>query len=485
MGVSRRDTTVNQTPQASGVIAHRSDRIAPGPRGKLFGASVPFLRTDPLLALQELTRSYGDVVRVRVLELVHLVNHPEHTKHVLQDNHLNYEKGYGYQRLRPLVGNGLLTSEGDFWKRQRRLAQPGFHKQRIAGFAALMGRHASAQVDRWNQLAPGTVVDVHEEMMRLTLGVVGDALFSIDLSGAAKATGTALSVATAILQERLHAPFSMPLSIPTPENRRLNRALEELDELVAGIIRERRQVKREREDLLSLLMEATDEQGGGMNDEQLRDEVMTMVLAGHETTANALSWAWFLLSRHPAVERALHHELQQVLAGRAPSVEDLPALPYTRRVCDEVLRLYPPAWSVARRAKHDDEIGGFHIPAGTSVVLSPWISHRDPRFWDNPEGFDPDRFLPEACAGRPPLAYFPFAAGPRMCIGNNFALMELQIVLATLVQAYRLNLDPSQRVETAPRITLRPRDGIRVSLHPRRPLPPLSEIKASTSPEMR
>ncbi|MGA9522293.1 MAG: cytochrome P450, partial [Myxococcaceae bacterium] len=345
------DTTAN-------TLSANATVIASGPKGRPLLGNIPETRADPLAFFSKVAREYGDVVRLNLIETVHLLNHPDHVKHVLQDNHLNYEKGFGYARMEPLVGKGLLTSEGDFWKRQRRLAQPAFHRQRIAGFAELMVRHAQAMFDRWSAHPRGESIDVHAEMMRLTFGIVGDTLFSMDLLGEAEATGRALSTALEIINDRFQQFFVTPKVIPTPENLRLYRAIGVLEQMVNGIIEQRRAEPGRHGDLLDMFMEIQDaDTGERMTDRQLRDEVMTMVLAGHETTANALSWTWLLLSKHPEVERKLHDEVARVLEGRVPTVADLPLLEYTMRVIHESMRLYPPAWFTSRKAIHDDVIG--------------------------------------------------------------------------------------------------------------------------------
>ncbi len=436
-------------------------RLAPGPKGNLVTGVLSQLRSAKLKTLVDLVQTYGDVVRMPVVIDIYIVTHPDLVKYVMQDNHVNYTKGFNYRRMEPFLGRGLLTSEGEEHLRNRRLAQPAFHKQRIAGFAELMARHTERMLSGW---APGAKLDVHAEMMKLTLSVVGEALFSTDITQSADDVGRALSDVLTITNDRFESIFVPPKFFPTPQNLRFNRSMEVLDTLVNGLISARRNGSEQKHDLLAMLMEARTEDGKeGMSDRQLRDEVMTMVLAGHETTANALSWAFYLLSTHPEVERRLAAEVAQ-LEGRAPTLADLPKLSYTKQVMEETMRLYPPAWAVGRRTIEDDEIGGFHIPKKTDVMLMPFATHRDPRFWENPEGFDPDRFLPENVAKRHKFAFFPFAAGPRMCIGSAFAMMEMQLVLAMVMQKFRVDLVPGQVVIPEPRVTLRPKDGLRVTL---------------------
>jgi cytochrome P450 len=444
-------------------------KVAPGPRGCVLFGSLSEMREDSIKLLMDAARDFGDVVRLRLVQNVHLINYPDGIKHVLQDRHTNYQKGFMYERMKPLVGEGLLTSEGDFWKRQRRLAQPAFHKQRIVGFAALMARHTTAMLDRWEPVAAGgtaATLDCHGEMMKLTFAIVGDALFSMDVLGEAEDVGRALTTALEVTNHRFQSLFVTPKKLPTPENRRFDSAMKVLEKSVRGIIAARRGGEAAaREDLLAMLMAARDEETGeGMDDQQLRDEVMTMILAGHETTANALSWAFYLLSRNPAVERKLRDEVGAVLGGRPPTIEDLGRLKYTQQVIDESMRLYPPAWLIARKALEADEIGGYEIPKGSTVLLCPYTMHRHVGFWENPEAFDPERFAPELVAARPRFAYYPFAAGPRMCIGNAFAAMEMQIILAMVTQRYHLSLQPGFKVEEAPQVTLRPKNGVLMHL---------------------
>lgn len=425
------------------------------------------MRRDPLGYLAKVA-PLGDVVRLRFGRSVYLLNHPDHAQRVLHDNHANYRKSFFYRRMKPLVGEGLLTSEAADWKRKRRLAQPAFHRERLAGFVAIMSRHTSATLDRWaGAAARGEPVDVAAELMRLTLTVVGHALFGQDLLGRADRSGRALTTALRITNERMFALLSLPPWVPTPRNLRFAAAVRVLDALVTEIIASRRR-GAPRDDLLGMFMEARDaEGGGGLSDAELRDEVMTMVLAGHETTANALTWAFHLLGGAPEVDRALHEESIRVLQGRAAAVEDLPRLELASRVHQEAMRLFPPAWIFGREAIGPDRFGPYAIPAGAAVSIPSYLLHRDPRFWHAPERFDPDRFLPAEVARRHRYAYLPFAAGPRMCIGNAFAMMEMQVVLSMVAGRFRLSALPDRPVELEPSVTLRPRRGLWMALVPR------------------
>ncbi|NNB86208.1 cytochrome P450 [Corallococcus exiguus] len=446
-------------------------REAPGPRGHLLMGLLPEVRRDALGCLGSIHRQYGDVVRYRLGPLrSHLIAHPDGAKHVLQDHVKNYTKDhFAYRMGRWLTGDGLLTSTGDFWLRQRRLAQPAFHRQRIAGMAAGMVRHAEAMLQRWEPAAAsGTPLAINDEMMRLTLAIVGEALFGTSVEDQTERVGTAFTELSQQFAERFRTFRMLPPILPTRYDRAFREARGMLRETVRGIIATRRQRGDDTGDLLSMLMLARDEDTGeGMTDEQLGAEVMTMLLAGHETTATALSWTWGLLSQHPEAEARLHAELDSVLEGRSPTVEDVPGLPYTRQVVEEAMRLYPAVIVLSRSVKEDDVIGGFHIPKGTWVDVSPYVTQRHPDFWEEPDAFRPERFAPEAVAKRHRFAYFPFSGGPRQCIGNSFALMEAQLVLATVARRYRLREAPGFTMQPDSHLTLRPKGTLPMYLERR------------------
>lgn len=435
------------------------------PGHPILGAGALF-RTRPVQALFEITDACGDVARLRFPmkpHVAHLLRHPDHVRHVLVDNAKNYGKQTrGYAKLRGLLGSGLVTSEGDFWKRQRRIANPAFHRERIAHFGDLMVNCADQMLGGWNEhVASGKPFDVSREMMRLTLRVIGLTMLSTDVEGQSSAVGDAIDDLLHITIRRINGLFGWPEWVPTAENRRYDRARSTLDRIVNDLIAERRRSGEDKGDLLSMLMSARDpETGEGMSDTQLRDEAMTVFVAGHETTANALTWTLGLLSRHPDAERTLRREVVQVLGDRLPTFQDLDRLVFTEQVIKESMRVVPPVWIIARSAMADDVIGGYRIPRGSWVFVSPYLTHHDPRFWANPEGFDPERFSAQEDAKRPKGAYFPFALGPRKCIGEAFAMMEARLILASIVRRFRLELVPGRWIEFDPTVTLRPKGGL-------------------------
>ena len=431
---------------------------------------MPEMRRDPLRVFAGLTEKFGHVVRMKGLWTVYQLTHPRDIEHVLQTNSQNYRKGRQYREFRASLGNGLLISDGEFWRRQRRLAQPAFHRQRINAFGGMMTTATEEMLARWQVYASsGEPFNVVTEMMRLTLRIVGSTIFGTDLSADTEQIERSLDIARAHAIRRMWQPVKLPVTFPTRANRAFLRAIRESEQVIYRMIEARRRGEVATDDLLSLLMRARDEETGeAMSDEQLRAEAVTILTAGHETTALALSWTWYLLAQNPDTEARLHAELDAALeGGRTPTVADLPALGYTRMVVEEAMRLYPPVWIIGRTAIADDEIGGYRVEANSEIMMCQYVTHRHPEFWDEPDKFDPERFLPERVAARPRYAYFPFGGGPRQCIGNNFALMEAQLVLATVASRYRLRLAPGQRIEPEASITLHPRHGIRMTLEAR------------------
>lgn len=393
---------------------------------------------------------------------VFLLSHPDYVDEVLVTQQRNFAKGYFYRILEPLLGNGLVTSEGEFWLRQRRLSQPAFHRERIGAYAEVMVDYTQALLADWRD---GDVRHVHEDMMRLTLRVVGKTLFDADLESEAPDVARELTSALVELSNQMTGPeFLLPARVPTPSRVRLQRALRRLDPMVYRIIAERRRSGVDHGDLLSMLLRAQDEDGSRMTDNQLRDEAMTIVLACHETTALALSWAWYLLSEHPDAEARLADELNDVLGDRDPTVSDTPQLRYAEAVIMETMRLYPPIFGVGRESIAACEVGGHALPAGSNVYMVPWVIQRDPRFFEAPDAFRPERWLDGLQKRLPRFAYFPFGGGPRLCMGQSFAMLESVLLLSTIAHNWRLNLVPGHPVELLPALTLRPKYGLRMQL---------------------
>jgi cytochrome P450 len=423
---------------------------------------------DPLRFLRSTRERYGDVVRVAIGPLqVTLLSHPDLVEDVLVTrNRLWLKDRYLQQTLRPVLGDGLLSSEGDFWRRQRRLAQPAFHRDRIKAYGAIMVTHAERLAAQWRD---GEVRDVHKDMMHLTLAIVAETLFGANVGDQAEAVGAALESVLAVVSDPLELFFPILKRLPTPTRRRFARGVVELDAIVYGIIERRRASGAgETNDLLSMLLHARDEDGSRMSDRQLRDECMTLFLAGHETTALNLSWTWLLLSRHPAARAKLARELAEVLGDRPVTFDDLPNLRYAGHVIAESLRLYPPAWSMGREAREDVELGGYRIARGDQVWFCPWAIQRDSRWFDDPDEFRPERWEGDFARSLHRYAYFPFGGGPRFCIGQAFAQMEAVLLLATLARSFELDVQPSPRPVPEPSVTLRPKNGLRVRVRRQR-----------------
>lgn len=430
------------------------------------GGLIP-LRRDPLHFLPDLARKYGDVVRFNLgpQEAI-LLNDPELIREVLINQDRRFTKGPGLRVAERLLGKGLLTSEGDFHRRQRRLAQPAFHRPRIAAYGEIMVEHTNRWTSGWRD---GAQVDMAEEMRGITLLIAARTLFDTEVESEVRDISDALTESL-LLFRWATLPFAARLEPLAPLlTRRFNLARERLDATVYRMIRERRASGEDRGDLLSMLILARDADGDGnqMTDEQLRDESMTLLLAGHETTANALAWTCYLLSQNPDAAARLQAEVDEVLAGRAPTADDVARLPYARMVFAEAMRCYPPAWIIARKAVEDCPVGPHLLPAGALVFMSQWVTHHDERYYPDPFRFDPERWAPEASASRPRFAYYPFGGGSRVCIGEPFAWMEGVLVLAALVSRWRFDLVPGHPVVPQPLITLRPKHGIRMTVRRR------------------
>jgi cytochrome P450 len=440
------------------VIASAPSIHPPFVKGRPLLGVLPEFRKNAPQFLQKVAREHGDLVHIRLgPQQAYVISNPEWIKDILITHQTNFTKSRMLERAKVLLGEGLLTSEAEFHKRQRRLVQPAFHRDRLIGYGSAMAECAAQCRDRWKD---GERFDVSREMNRLTLAIVARTLFSADVSSEADEIGLALTEVLGLF-EMVLMPFSEWIEkLPLPSVRRFEKARARLDQTIYRMIAERRASGEDKGDLLSMLLLAQDEDSTTMTDKQVRDEALTLFLAGHETTANALTWTWYLLSQNPEAEARFHAEVDRVLGGRLPTFEDLPQLKYVEMVFAESMRLFPPAWGIGRRPLEAYPIGDYEIPARTVMLMSPYVVHRDARWFPEPEKFDPDRFLPENVAARPKFSYFPFGGGARVCIGERFAWMEGVLLLATLGAQWRLRLVPGHRVETRALITLRARYGM-------------------------
>lgn len=436
----------------------------PGPRGlPLVGSMAGFVR-DPAGFLLQLARRYGDIAHYTLGTYhVYLLNHPDFVRDVLVTHSRQFHKGPGGDSFKPMLGAGLFTSEDAFHLRQRRLSQPAFHRQRIAAYGEVMVRHAEDLDRRWTA---GATVDMFEQMAALALGIASETLFASQVTDETRQIQRDLTTFMEWWRLFLLPAPDLLRRLPLPVNRRYARDHAHMNRTVARLIREHRDGQGTSGDLLALLIQAQDAEGdgGGMTDAQLHDEVITLLIAGHETVATALAWTWYLLALHPDVERQFHAELDTVLAGPAPTVADLPQLRYTEQIFAETLRLYPPGWGMDRRVLSDYEVGGYVVPAGSVVALSPYVMHHDPRYYPDPDRFDPGRWTAEEQAKRPKYAYFPFGGGNRLCIGEHYAWMEGILALATLGRHWTPRLKPGRRVAAEALATLRPRGGMPMQL---------------------
>lgn len=426
-------------------------------------ARFPF---DPVAFGLGIARDFGDIVHYQIGPAhVYQVSHPDLARQILSEQPEKFYKSRLVKRaFRPFAGEGLVTSDGALWKQQRKLIQPAFHHARLAAYADLMVARAQDTLDSFVE---GEIREISADMVKLTLGIVVKSLFGEDLPPAARDPSRCMLAVLDGASQRLRV-LSLPSWVPTARNLRERRAVAELDAILRLLIETRRATRESRDDLLSVLLAAADGNGAAMSDRQLRDEMMTLFLAGHETTATALTWSWYLLSSHPEVEEKLADELRRVLGGRAPSGSDLPSLPYTEMVIREVLRLYPPAPAVAREPVEEVTLAGYEVPKGSQVVVNTHAMHHDARFFHDPERFDPERFAPGWEDRIPRYAYLPFGAGPRACIGNGFAMMEARLILATVASRCRLSLEPGQTVRPVQVVTYRPSAPVRMRVELRR-----------------
>lgn len=445
-------------------------RRPPGPHARFPGATLWELQRDLLGLMTRLTRDYSDITYIDARGMgFYFLNHPDYIREVLVNQARNFTKSRGLEVTKVVLGEGLLTSEGEFHRRQRRLMQPAFHAQRIRAYADIMTDYGARLRTRWAmRREPSAPLNIHQEMMWLTLGIVGKTLFNTEVEAEASEIEAALGIMMPMFSRALLPWAELLARLPLPSNRRFQAAHARLDETIYRIINAHRTKGLDQGDLVSMLLLAQDEDdGGSMTDKQIHDEALTIFLAGHETTAVALSYAWYLLAQHPDVEAKLHAEIDGVLQGRLPTVDDLPQLPHTEMILAEAMRLYPPAYALGRRAINDFDLGPYCVPAGSTIIMSQWVMHRDARYFPDPTRFDPERWTPQAKEKRPKFSYFPFGSGPRICIGEAFAWMELTLLLATLAQQWRLHLVPGFELEFQPLITLRPKNGIPMFLERR------------------
>ena len=426
------------------------------------------IKENVLAFYSRVWKEYGDFVRLPIMPnySAYFLAHPSYAEHVLSTHQEHYAKPDIVNKpLNLMMGESILTSEGDSWLKDRRLMQPAFHMKQLANLADVMVSCTQSFLQEWENKQNGEVIDVAEETLRLTLKIAGQTLFSKDISDENSVLGKAFRTGYEFINYKINNLWTEPLWIPTPGNQRFRKAKQTLDNLILDIINSRLTNPSERNDLLSMLMSARDEETGeGMSDKQLQNEAITLLVAGHETAASSLAWTWYLLAEHPDIAEKLHLELQEVLNGSNPTFHKLPQLEYTRRIFDETLRLYPPAWGMPRTPKEDTEIQGSLIPKGSIITVAAFMIHRHPEFWENPDQFNPDNFLPDKVNQRPKFAYFPFGGGKRICIGQNFALMEATIIIALISQRFKFELLPNQNIEIDPTFTLRPKNGIKVKV---------------------
>lgn len=449
-------------------------RTPPGPRGHpVLGSTLGF-KNDIIGTLMAGFRDYGDIVKFRgvgPLFPIYLLAHPDYAMHVLKDNAENYPRTpLVRSKWHMVVGDGLICIEGDFWKQQRKLAQPSFDPKLLQSFDRLIAEETDLMLEQWEGFAErGESFDVAREMVHLALANLGGAMFSTDWRQEALGMADAVEFTIGYAYKLLTQPVVLPENVPTPENRRFQEARQRLEQIMERMIAARRGVDEQPKDLLGALMTARDaETGEGLSEYQVRSHLMTFMFGGHETVAVGLAWTWWLLSRHPDILRRVEAEIDEKLNGERPTFENTRQLEYLTRVINESLRIRPPVWLMSRMPTNEDEIGGYRIPAGSQILVSSYVSHHHADFWKNPEGFDPDRWLPEAVAERPKHAWFPFSGGPHQCIGGYFGLMEMQVVIPLILQRFELEVVPGHRVEAKPGITLGFKHGLQMTLRRRR-----------------
>ncbi len=445
-------------------------RLAPGPRGNLVTGNLSAFAHDPIQMLLDLQREYGGIARQKVGPyLMHTVTHPDGVRHVLQGNYKNYSRGKFYENFKLFFGDGLLTTDGEYWLRHRRMAQPLFHRKVVDGCTNTATEAIDRMLVRWQDVAAsGKPVDLVTELMQVSLSILGRVVFNMDFSGYAEVVNPSVLVGLRTMMPQGNLNDFIPRWAPTPYNRRLTRAQRNLRDVMQKVISQHAVGGEGTLDLITLLQTAEDvDTGHTLTDEEIHDEVMTIFMAGHETTGNGMAWTLYAVAQHPEVLKRLEAEVDEVLGDRVPTLEDLPRLTYARMVVDESLRVYPPIWGYTRDPVADDEIDGYYIPAGSTIFLSPYATHRYPGVWENPEAFDPERFAPERADSIPPFAYFPFGGGSRKCIGYNLALLQMHLATAMVAQRFRVHVVPGHKVEFGRMVALRPEHGIEATLHRR------------------
>lgn len=452
-------------------ISSPISKTPPGPTGYPLVGCLPKMWQDPLQFLMNSALEYGDVVHLGAMgrQQVYLVSHPDDVKYVLQENSRNYNKGDNFKKAIELVfGQSIAVSEGDAWLRQRRLMQPALHRQRVESLVSSMTKVIDEMLGEWGTIKCDHKVEIFAEMMHLTQKLILKGLFSIDAGSKTLELMQAWDTVYNFFCDRQWALIKIPEQIPIPANQKFKQNLQILDRFVYRLIKERREAQKESGDLLSILLDAHDaDSGQAISLREMRDEIITMFFGGFETAASTLAWVWYLLSKHPEVERKLNAEVTTVLESGSPTLENISHLNYTRMVIQESMRLYPAGWMFLRSNRNPDEIGGYEIPAKSLIMLSPFVTHRLPDFWDNPEGFDPERFTPERIAVRQRYAYYPFGGGVRQCMGEIFAMTEMQLIVAMVTQKFRLNIVPEYPVYREAKITLRPQKGVLMTLEPK------------------
>lgn len=444
------------------------ESLPPGPKSRPVIGFIPEMRKDPLSFLTKVSQDYPGIAYFRIgPQPVYFVSDADFVKRILLDNFANYEKRWGYDKFYPIFGEGLLTSNGEFWKRQRKLTQPAFHAERLRWFSDAMVARTARMLQEWESYEPNaTPFELGRDIRAVTMDIVTKTMFGIDSSTATKDVMWAINFLLAETYDRVFSALG-PVKgmLPTKANREFKRAEKIMSDLILSIIRERRELGKDTGDLLSMYMQSKDDETGErMSDKQLKDEIMTLFFAGHETSAHTLSWICYALSKNPEIAKKVDEELARVLGGRPPTFDDLAKLEYMKMVIEETMRLLPASWIMTRTAVREDKLGDYTIPANAVIVISEWVMHRVAKYWPNPEGFDPERFRPGRADPRPKCSYLAFGQGPRYCIGAGFAMMEMQIMLAMMLQKYRIDLVPGHSVVPEPVMTLRPKYGVMVTI---------------------